>query len=156
MLCFRDKIFIVFGQEPLPSVAPVARYAASRMNGSRGLGRQLTRYEAPSIVLTALLGAHGTQHAVDLGSVLIGRRATRCSLSASLCLPKVAGDRRDDAEGGHSGSGGDGVARLGEDLNKCRACEVAAADCLYEDIAVLRLRGAHRPTYVPDRPHIGD
>ena len=36
------------------SVAPIARYAVSRLNGSRGLGRQLARYRSPSIVLTAL------------------------------------------------------------------------------------------------------
>ena len=97
---------------PLPSVAPDASYVASRLHKFRGLGRQLARYRASSIVLTALSGAHGTQRAVDWGSVLIRQRATRCLLSASLRLPTVAGDRRDDAEGGHSGSGDGGVVRL--------------------------------------------
>ena len=45
--------------------------------------RQLARYRAPSFVLTNLWGARGTQRAIDSGFVLIGRRGTRCSLSAS-------------------------------------------------------------------------
>ena len=37
-----------------PPVPSVARYTVSRMNGSRGPGRQLARHQAPSIVLVAV------------------------------------------------------------------------------------------------------
>ena len=43
---------------------PGTRYAISRLNGSRSPGRQLIQYRAPSVVLTALWGACGTQRGV--------------------------------------------------------------------------------------------
>ena len=62
----------------VPSVAQVrVGCAMSRLNGSRDPGRQLARYQAPSTLLTAPNSVGGTQRAVDPGSVLIGRRATR-------------------------------------------------------------------------------
>ena len=78
---------------PVPSVDP---YLYLVWNGSRGPDRQLTRYGAPSKVLTALWGARSTQHVVDLGSVLIGRRVTRCSLSPSprLRWPEIVATPR--------------------------------------------------------------
>ena len=45
------------------------------------------RYRAPPIVLTALWDARGTQRVIDSGFVLIERRATRYSPSASpVCV----------------------------------------------------------------------
>ena len=75
---------------------PSARDVVSRLNCSRDPGRQLARYRAPSFVLTALWSARGTQRAVDSGLVLIGRRTTRCSPSASprLRRPVEIGWRR--------------------------------------------------------------
>ena len=36
---------------PIPSIAPGARSTVSRLNGSRGSGRQLDRYRAPLVLL---------------------------------------------------------------------------------------------------------
>ena len=47
------------------SVRLLARYAVSRLNGSRGPGRHLARYRVLSFRLTALWGPRGTQRAVD-------------------------------------------------------------------------------------------
>ena len=57
-LVFRDisKRLVDVTRGP-PSVDPVGRYTVSRLNDSRGSGRLLARYRAPSFVLTALWGA---------------------------------------------------------------------------------------------------
>ena len=79
-----DSVRLLLTKNPVCSFNyPSARHAVYRLNGSRDPGRQLARYRVPSFVLTALWGAGGTQCAVDSGLVLMGRRAIRCSPSAS-------------------------------------------------------------------------
>ena len=61
--------------------------------------RLLARYRAPSIVLTTLRGARGTQHAVDTGSVLTSYplltarkpAPTVAGFDSPLCTPCTAG-----------------------------------------------------------------
>ena len=66
--------------------------AVSLLTGSRDPGRHLARYQASSILLTAIWGASGTQRQPGLGgSLLIGRSCPL--LDVRKPAPTVAGDR---------------------------------------------------------------
>ena len=47
-----DSVRLLVPKNPAPSVAPSARFTVSRLNCSRGPGRQLARYRAPPVMLT--------------------------------------------------------------------------------------------------------
>ena len=49
---FKDTSILLTKTPPAPAIALSARSTVSRLNGSRGSGRQLARYRAPPVLLT--------------------------------------------------------------------------------------------------------